>query len=164
LGYAVLLGWAVLGTVLSAALHAYAFTAGYRPLTNTRTALFTSAVLLIVTGLIDRQRLRRRGAPRGWWKAAEAASPYWLRWVSRAVILYMAAFVAYDTFTALRSTITPEAALRGADRILGALFMAFHAITFTLVYTLRIASRQAKGRAGASTGPATGPSDGPAAR
>lgn len=148
-----LLGWAILGTALSAALHAYTFAADYRPVANARGALFASAVLLIVTGLVDRQRLRR-GAPKGWWKAAEAASPYWLRWVSRTALLYMAGYFAYDTFTALTATITPEAALRGADRILAALFMAFHAITFTLVYTLQIASRQARDRsAGSPAGP-----------
>jgi hypothetical protein len=145
LGYAVLLGWAVLGAALSAALHAFTFAAAYRPLPVARIALLASAVGLILIGLLDRQRLRR-GAPKGWWKEAEAASPYWLRWVSRAVILYMAGYFAYDTFSALTSTLTPEAATRGADRILAALYMAFHAITFTLVYTLRIASRQARDR------------------
>lgn len=144
-----LLGWAVLGTALSAALHAYTFAAWYEPLANTRLALFGSAVALVFVALLDRQRLRR-GAPKGWWKAAETASPYWLRWVSRTTILYMAGYFAYDTFTALTSPLTPEAALRGADRILGALFMAFHAITFTLVYTLRIASQQARERKAAS--------------
>ena len=74
----------------------------------------------------------------------------------------MAGYFAYDTFTALTSPLTPEAALRGADRILGALFMAFHAITFTLVYTLRIASRQARERVGqASPGEATRQRDRP---
>ena len=144
-----LLGWAVLGTALSAALHAYTFAEQYRPIANVRIALLASALALIVTALLDRQRQRLKGMPKGWWKVAEVATPYWLRWVSRAVILYMAGYFAYDTFTVLTTTLTPEAALRGADRILGALFMAFHAITFTLVYTLRIASRQARERAAA---------------
>ena len=144
MGYAVLLGWAVLGTAPSAALHAYtcAGPAGR----ERRSLLFASAVVLTVVALLDRQRLRR-GAPKGWWKAAEEASPYWLRWVSRAAILYIGAYFAYDTFGVLTSPLTPDAALRGTDRILAMLFMAFHGITYTLVYTLRIASRQARERA-----------------
>jgi uncharacterized membrane protein YwaF len=116
LGYAVLLGWAVLGAALSAALHAYTFAAAYHPLPLSRIVLLASAMGLILMGLADRQRLR------------------------------MAGYFAYDTFTALTGTLTPEAATRGSDRILFALYMAFHAITFTLVYSLRIASRQARER------------------
>jgi hypothetical protein len=154
LGHAVLLTWAVLGTALSAALHVYTFAAGYRPVANARVVLLASAIGLIFFALVARrhQRARRataretaRETARQWWKAAEDASPYWLRWVSRAAILYMAGFFAYDAFTALTATVTPEAATREADRILGALFAAFHAITFTLVYTSRIASRQSRG-------------------
>jgi hypothetical protein len=146
LGHAVLLGWAVLGTVLSAALHAYTFAAGYRPVANARVVLLASAVCLVLAALVTRRRLRGRETPADWWKAAEEASPYWLRWVSRAAILYMAAFFAYDAINALTTTLTPEAAMREADRILFALFMAFHAITFTLVYTSRIANRHRRDR------------------
>ena len=146
MGHAVLLAWAVLGTALSAALHAYTFAAGYRPVANARVVLFLSAVLLVLAALIARRRRRPKETAREWWKAAEDASPYWLRWVSRAAILYMAGFFAYDAFTALTSTVTPEAAVREADRILGAVFAAFHAITFTLVYTSRIANRQSRER------------------
>lgn len=146
MGHAVLLAWAVLGTALSAALHAYTFAAGYRPVANARVVLLLSALGLILAALVTRRRQRPRETAREWWKAAEDASPYWLRWVSRAAILYMAGFFAYDAFTALTSTVTPEAAVREADRILGALFAAFHAITFTLVYTSRIANRQSRER------------------
>ena len=146
MGHAVLLAWAVLGTVLSAALHASTFAAGYRPVANARVVLLLSALGLILSALVTRRRQRPRETAREWWKAAEDASPYWLRWVSRAAILYMAGFFAYDAFTALTSTVTPEAAVREADRILGALFAAFHAITFTLVYTSRIAGRQSRER------------------
>ncbi len=146
MGHAVLLAWAVLGTALSSALHAYTFAAGYRPVANARVVLLLSALGLILAALVTRRRQRPRETAREWWKAAEDASPYWLRWVSRAAILYMAGFFAYDAFTALTSTVTPEAAVREADRILGALFAAFHAITFTLVYTSRIANRQSRKR------------------
>lgn len=146
MGHAVLLAWAVLGTALSSALHAYTFAAGYRPVANARVVLLLSALGLILAALVTRRRQRPRETAREWWKAAEDASPYWLRWVSRAAILYMAGFFAYDAFTALTSTVTPEAAVREADRILGALFAAFHAITFTLVYTSRIANRQSRER------------------
>ncbi len=152
MGHAVLLAWAVLGTVLSAALHASTFAAGYRPVANARVVLLLSALGLILAALVTRRRQRPRETAREWWKAAEDASPYWLRWVSRAAILYMAGFFAYDTFTALTSTVTPEAAVREADRILGALFAAFHAITFTLVYTSRIAGRQSREREGGREG------------
>jgi hypothetical protein len=146
LGHAVLLAWAVLGTALSAALHAWTFAAGYRPVANARVGLLLSALGLLLFALIARRRQRPRETAREWWKEAEDASPYWLRWVSRAAILYMAGFFAYDAFTALTATVTPEAAAREADRILGALFAAFHAITFTLVYTSRIAGRQSRDR------------------
>jgi hypothetical protein len=145
-GHAVLLAWAVLGTVLSAALHAYTFAAGYRPVANARVVLLGSAVGLILAALVTRRSKRPRETAREWWKAAEDASPYWLRWVSRAAILYMAGFFAYDAYTALTATVTPEAAVREADRILGAVFAAFHAIAFTLVYTSRIANRQSRER------------------